>query len=328
MQNRRRSITIIVIIVALAVLVGAGLYFASSKQTSLSNPDQQPGVVSSVSETSSDESAASEKADSPQSTATTGPPQDQLSITNLYVGKADCAVIEYAGSVGMIDAGTMESYDLINEFLRERGISKIDYLILTHYDKDHIGGSIPLLSDYNCESIYLADYVSQKQYYPELMAIVQQRDKVYFVNEPISLSQGMLSLEIIPADEPASLLEKPDNFDNNMSLVTMMTFGLRKFLFTGDIEKDRIAQMLSLHNDLTADWIKMPHHGDYQKKVAQLLEAVLPKYAVITTSSERPPDEKLITLLKEDNILTYDTMSSNVYTLCDGREISVTRGEP
>ena len=157
------------------------------------------------------------------------------------------------------------------------------------------------------------------------MSLVHDRDNVYFVTEPISFTRGKLSLEIIPADEPTTLLENEDNRDNNMSLVTMMTYGSKKFLFTGDIEKDRIAQMLSFHDDLAADWIKMPHHGGYQKIVSRLLEAVLPKYAVITTSTERPPDDKLIELLKEDNILTFDTMTSNVYTICDGEEITVTK---
>ncbi len=299
MVNKRRKYIFVILFVALAALVCSALYFISPKKT----PAPADGSTTALSQE---------------------PAHNQLSITNLYVGKADCAVIECEGSIGIIDAGTLESYNLISGYLQKKGISNIDYLILTHYDKDHIGGAIPLLTDYSCEDIYLADYVSQKQYYPDLMSLVHDRDNVYFVTEPISFTRGKLSLEIIPADEPTTLLENEDNRDNNMSLVTMMTYGSKKFLFTGDIEKDRIAQMLSFHDDLAADWIKMPHHGGYQKIVSRLLETVLPKYAVITTSSERPPDDKLIELLKEDNILTFDTMTSNVYTICDGEEITVT----
>ncbi len=248
---------------------------------------------------------------------------DSFIISNLNVGKADCAVLNHKNTVGLIDTGTYESYETLSGYLQKEGIQKIDYLILTHYDQDHIGGAVLLLQDYEIDRIYLPDYVSDKKYFTYLMNAVSDRKNTFFVNEDTSLTYGDLTLEILPADEPASLLESEKNRDNNMSLVTMATFGERKFLFTGDIEKARIAQMLSFHDDLEADWIKMPHHGEYQKKISQLLEAVLPKYAVISTSQERPPDTKLLDLLKSDNITTYDTMTSNVVTISDGKTITV-----
>ncbi len=247
----------------------------------------------------------------------------QLVITNLNIGKADCAVLQCNEIVGIIDTGTYESYNTLTGFLQKNSISEIDFLILTHYDQDHIGGAINLLEDYRCDSIYLADYVSDKKYYSALMDLVSNLANVNFVSKEQTISYGPLSLIILPADEPVSLLENENNRDNNMSLVTMISFVNKQFLFTGDIEKDRIAQMLSFNDNLEADWIKMPHHGEYQKKVAQLLEAVMPEYAVISTSNEKPVEEKLIDLLKEDNIKIYDTTESDVITICDGNNITV-----
>ena len=308
MSNNARKTLFALIIVALIALTGVLVILNRPKSSP--SPSKEPVQFSDVSEAPSENSPIESSG--------------KLVITNLNVGKADCAVLEFDGSTGLIDTGTYESYGILSSFLQQKNISKIDYLILTHYDQDHIGGSIQLLSDFQVENIYLADYISDKKYYDALMLAIKGHKNVNYVTEPSSFSYNELFLEIFPADEPSSLLENENNRDNNMSLVTMASFGTRKFLFTGDIEKDRIAQMLSLDQDWSADWIKMPHHGDFQKKTELLLEAVLPQYAVISTSNERPPEEKLLELLKTDNIQTFDTINSNVITISDGENITVT----
>ena len=301
MNSKTKHTIAILIVIAAIALSCFGMYVATN--TSSITSDNAPA------------------ASAPQFPSESG--IDQFVITNLNVGKADCAVLTYKNTVGIIDTGTYESYSTLSEFLTNNDIQKIDYLILTHYDQDHIGGAIRLLRDYNCDSIYLPDYVSEKKYYSELMSIIRNFNNVYFVNNEQTLSVESLTLNIIPADEPVSLLESESNRDNNMSLVTIVSFGNNTFLFTGDIEKDRIAQMLSCHDNLDADWIKMPHHGEYQKKTAKLIEAVTPEYAVISTSNERPTDEKLTNLLEEDHIKIFDTVHSNVITICDGSNITV-----
>ena len=115
------------------------------------------------------------------------------------------------------------------------------------------------------------------------------------------------------------------NMDNNMSLVSMITFGTKKFLFTGDIEKDRIEQVINDDYSLTADWIKMPHHGGYTKNTADLLAIVDPAYAVISTSNERPAEEKLMDLLSSLDIETYDTTYGTIVTYCDKNSIKITQ---
>jgi beta-lactamase superfamily II metal-dependent hydrolase len=307
MTNKTKKSLIAIIIVAIIAL--ALVLVINRKSAGPSPSSKEPSSQDNITEPLSDPVSAEDSG--------------KLIITNLNVGKADCAVIELDGIVGIIDSGTYESYGILSSFLQQRNVSKIDYLIITHYDQDHIGGSIRLLSDFQIENIYLPDYVSEKKYYDDLMAAIKGHKNINYVTEPCKFSCNELSIEIFPADEPASLLESENNRDNNMSLVTMAAFGSKRFLFTGDIEKDRIAQMLSFDQDWSADWIKMPHHGEYQKKIALLLEAVLPRYAVISTSKERPPEEKLLELLKTDNIETYDTLNSNVTTICDGENITV-----
>lgn len=248
-----------------------------------------------------------------------------LTITNLNVGKADCAVLQVDDIVGMIDTGTYDAYSTIDSFLKDNSITEIDFLILTHYDQDHIGSAVKILSSVDVKNIYLADYVSQKEYYADLMDSIKTRENVYFVNENISFDYNDLSIDIYPASSPEVLLSDSKNMDNNMSLVSMITFGTKKFLFTGDIEKDRIEQVINDDYSLTADWIKMPHHGGYTKNTADLLAIVDPAYAVISTSNERPAEENLMDLLSSLDIETYDTTYGTIVTYCDKNSIKITQ---
>ena len=248
-----------------------------------------------------------------------------LIITNLNVGKADCAVLQYAGYTGMIDSGTDDAFDKIDSFLKDSAIESIDFLILTHYDKDHIGSAIQIMESYNVDSIYLADYSSDKEYYSPLMKYLSGRDRVYFVDDITDFNYGKLAVSIYPAADPEALLADEKNADNNMSLVSLCSFEDKNFLFTGDIEKDRITQLLNDNLDLSADWIKTPHHGDYEKNTDDLIEYINPKYAVISTSEDRPAEEKLLNLLSEMDIEYYDTTNGDVVTDCNSTGIIISQ---
>ncbi len=249
---------------------------------------------------------------------------DTLTVTNLDVGKADCAVLMYMDHTGIIDAGTEEAYPVIDSFLKDHHVEKIDYMILTHYDRDHIGSAVSLIDDYDIGKIYIPDYVSEKKHYRELMDRVEGLENVTLVNTEVSDSFDGLYLDIIPAAFPEKLTEDEEDYDNNMSLLCMMRLGSKKLFFTGDIEKDRIAEILDSSLDIDADWIKLPHHGTHEKKMKKFLKRVSPEYSVISTSEEEPPEEELLSLLDELRIKNFDTVKENVVTECDGHYIKVT----
>lgn len=250
-----------------------------------------------------------------------------LEITNLDVGKADAAVIRFQDSVGIIDTGTEASFPRTDSWLQAHGISAIDYLILTHYDQDHIGGAVALLNAYDVKTVYFPDYVSEKEYYEGLMEVLKSREGTVCVSEEETFQIGPLRVDVIPADDPKPLLADEDNADNDMSLLCMITYGERRFLFTGDIERDRIQQLLDGSHDLAADWIKLPHHGDYESNDEEFLEMVAPAYAVISTSSDEAPAKKLIKLLKRMEIETFTTINGEVTTTSDGADLTVKEGQ-
>ena len=98
---------------------------------------------------------------------------DRLSVTFIDVGKGDCILIENDGSYAMIDTGYEETVSAVMKVLDEKGINTIDHLIITHYDKDHVGGAAALLGKYDIKKIYLPAYEGSSKYYSAIVSAIE-----------------------------------------------------------------------------------------------------------------------------------------------------------
>lgn len=254
-----------------------------------------------------------------------------LVICNLDVGKADAAVIELDGVHGMIDTGLEESYGKISKYLDDNGITTLDFLILTHYDKDHVGSAKKIIKNYNVSKIIVPDYVSEKENYENLMKLFMELDTVDSISNKASYEFGSLSFDIYPASNPDEIKKTVETVDNDMSLVVKMSYGIDTFLFMGDTCITRMSQILEDGTDLSANWIKMPHHGafnetDDNKVQNKLLEKVSPTYAVVSTDYDKfngDSADETVKVLKDNCIAAYYTFNGNVVTKCDGVNITV-----
>lgn len=256
----------------------------------------------------------------------TGVSENDLVITCLDVGKADAAIFTYRQCTGIIDTGTEDSFDKIDAFLYEHFITSIDYLIISHFDRDHIGSAVAILKKYPVKNVYYPDYVSTKKFYAPLMeelSIAKDDRIVTAVNENMSVQYDDLIIELIGADDPGAILSGSQKIDNDMSLMCRLTLGTKKMLFTGDIEYCRIQQILDENDDVSADWIKLPHHGAYEKNENMFLDMVGASCGVISTGPDKEPDKKLIKYLKKKKIDYYATTGGDVTTVCDGDSITL-----
>ncbi|MBS6397144.1 MAG: MBL fold metallo-hydrolase [Clostridiales bacterium] len=262
-----------------------------------------------------------------QGTDTAPEPEGGLMITALPVGKADCILIRTEEQTIVVDTGEKDDGDALVQELKSQGISRVDLLLVTHFDKDHVGGAAYLMEHMEVASVCMPDYEGDRPEYGEFMESLQGHPDMKRLSEQMSLSVGEMELVIYPAADPEALIakkqEKGKEYDNDLSLVMKLTYGTKSFLFTGDIEKERIAQMLAQEEDWSCDWIKMPHHGEYQKSLKELLDAAMPSAAVICCSVEEPAEEKTLKLLEERGIPVWDTSGQTAVTVCDGEELTV-----
>lgn len=252
-----------------------------------------------------------------------------LTITALPVGKADALILKTDSWAAMIDTGEERDGSYICETLEAAGIDHLNLLLVTHFDKDHVGSAAELLETVGADQVLMPDYEGTRPEYAAFLSALEAHPETEVQRitgtETLEIPAGSVntSLTIYAADDPEEIQDTDGEYDNDMSLVAKVTCGEKKFLFTGDIEKTRIAQMLDSGEDWKADWIKMPHHGRYQKKVEKLLEAVNPFYAVICDGEDQPAEEETLDALKKRQIKAWETADGTVVTITDGKNIEI-----
>lgn len=247
---------------------------------------------------------------------------NQLMMTFLDTGKSDCIVIELKDCVIVNDTADADDYQLISNFLDEKQITTIDYMILSHFDKDHIGSAAELIADYDVDCVIMPDYEETSVYYETLVRALEQSDaKQLWLREDYRFTVFGAEIAVCAANET----EYKD--DNNYSLITTVTYGENRFLLMGDAMKKRTGEFLETalaekHYNL----IKMPHHGDYYKKLEDLIACINPDAAVFTVGQERDRlEEETVQLLQKYGCRIYDTIDGNITVESDGVNLTITQ---
>lgn len=243
-----------------------------------------------------------------------------LKLTFLDTGKSDCIVIEAGESVVLNDTADADDAAAICAYLDERRTTRIEYLILSHFDRDHIGSAAELVTRYEVGCVLMPDYEEDSEPYLALMQTLDETDTVYErLEKDVSFSvEGVFFYVDAPHED---VYEN----DNNYSLITCVTNGENRFLLMGDAKKIRTEEFLSSAAAREQyDLIKMPHHGNYTKNLEMLFETAKPRYAVLTADPERlRVEEETVALLDAYKCEAYYTDEGVVTAVSDGESVRV-----
>lgn len=259
--------------------------------------------------------------DNTSSLSTTSTP---LEVHYIDVGESDCTLIQYGDKYMMIDAGDLDDTETILNYLDQRNVRKIEYLILTHPHADHIGSAADIINNYEIEQIMMPSIEhTTKTFENVIEAIAKQKKKI---KKPIvgdTYEFGDASFTIMA----------PNNYNygdnlNNYSISLKLTYQDNNFLFIGDCETQAIDDILSNGMDLSADVYMCGHHGSDTSTTKELLDAVKPTYAVISVgpNSYGHPCESTLDLLKERKTKVYRTdETGTIIFTSTGTTISVNK---
>ena len=242
---------------------------------------------------------------------------NQLEIIVINAGKADACIIKIGHKAILIDTGLNADKDELVNRLKEEGINTLEYLILTHNDKDHIGGADKVLDNIKINNVIAADYVKESKQYTQYIESLEKNNIT-----PLNLKENLnaeidgVSINIYPAQK--EYYEQ----SNDYSIITEITYGKYNYLFAGDAEDERLSEFLS-SNSSRYTFVKMPHHGAYDGLTDTFIKSVKPQYAVITCSKEDYADKKTLELLKQNNSKIYLTCEGDVIIKSDGNSISI-----
>lgn len=164
-----------------------------------------------------------------------------LEVAFLNAGKADAFVLLTENSAVVIDTGENSMGDALVDFLLERGVSRVDALFITHFDKDHVGGADALLAALPVSAVYESACEKDNKQTRQYREALEDQGLT-----PIALQENM-ALEIDGVQYAISvtnLLCTGKNASNDSSLVIRVQHGQTRFLFAGDAENDRLAELL------------------------------------------------------------------------------------
>ena len=231
--------------------------------------------------------------------------------------KAEDAILLYGDDFAvLIDTGLNKTGAEIVTYLNKHGVEKIDLMLITHYDKDHVGGADTILENIPVASVIGPDYVSDaKQYMQFEKAAKKAGIKMEKISADGTLQFGELVLNI---DVPSVLYEQ----ENDRSLVVRVQYGDCSFLFAGDAEKDRIAELLGEGVEACM-LLKVPHHGRIEDNSGAFISAASPEIAVITSHEKEMEDAAVVTMLKSAGAQVYLTRLGLVEGTCDGHVIKL-----
>lgn len=245
----------------------------------------------------------------------------KVTVDILDIGKADCILINTGTKNVMIDTGEEEDVSDIMEYLDAKGVDTIDILILSHFDKDHIGGAAELISQYGISVVLETGFSSNRDEYEAYhYALSENGSAATVLSEDYSFVLDDCSFTVyVPKQTSYDTKE-----DNNASLIVAMEHGENRFLFCGDAMELRMAEFLE-NSPGSFDFVKLPYHGNYLENYSEFLKEVSPQYGVITCSKKNPASEDALSVLEQYDVTVYETEHGNVHVTSNGKTVSVSQ---
>jgi competence protein ComEC len=259
---------------------------------------------------------------------------DSLLFSVLDVGQGACVVvITPDGRTLVADSGrsSTRTEEYIVPYLRDHGVERIDYLVATNPDQDHIGGMPRLL-----ELIDVGTWVdpvvptTNQTYARSLELVDEQGIDVLMARAGGTLDLGPdVSARILWPVDPL-IMDGSEPSHNDNSVVIQITHGDVKFIIPGDIEAEAEEALVARDQDesLQSDVLVTAHHGSRTSSTAEFLDAVSPSVAIIPVGFENQyghPHDEVIQRLRFRSIRTYRTdLDGTIEVRSDGDQYQVT----
>ncbi|MGN1200681.1 MAG: ComEC/Rec2 family competence protein [Candidatus Caccovivens sp.] len=242
--------------------------------------------------------------------------KSDLQVYFLDVGQASASVIIFPNDETMlIDCGSESSKEKfvsdVSFILNKNHLSKIDYLLLTHSDEDHVGGAVELLERFEVKKIFRPKLMSTSEleeeniygyktiytdiYSQVITAVQSERAQVEFVSDmTFSAGESVVSIYSCQKESYSDV--------NSYSPFVFLQYGGKSFLFTGDATSGREKELITSVPTLTVDFLQVAHHGSNYSTTDEFLSTINARYAFISAGDQNHPSQNVIQRLSSHGV--------------------------
>lgn len=248
---------------------------------------------------------------------------DPVRVTFYGLDKADAALITLPdGGRILIDAGKNKDGKRLAAQFEEEGIEDLDVLIVTHFDKDHVGGADQILKAVHVARVIMPSYEKDSSQYRKFQEALEKSTEtqvhIMGAKERLELPFSDVSLSVTSAHETYY----GEGESNDFSLAVRLCYGDTRFLFPGDAEEARQTELLA-EGDISCDVLKLPHHGRLHDTSSAFIQAASPVIAFVPEGKDDPADPTLLSLLEAAQAQVYSALDGDLTVVSDGKTVRV-----
>lgn len=228
-----------------------------------------------------------------------------MTVTFIDCDQGDSILLESNGHRMLVDGGKAVHAQSVEDCLRSKSISTLDYVVASHPDEDHIGGLPQIYEHFQVNYSYYSPYKTTTNCYKNYISAIE--------NEPNSSAENpTVDMQFQVGSATVQVLSDGVGAENanDASLVLKVQCGNHSLLLTGDISSTVEQALVDTGKDLQADILKVAHHGSAGSSSASFLAAAAPKYAAISVGTDNSyghPTSQALQRLQKVNAKVYRT---------------------
>ena len=240
-----------------------------------------------------------------------------LTIDVIDVGQGLSLLFESGGEYLLYDGGDRDYSSKVVACLKQKNIQTLDYVVVSHYDAEHLNGIVGALNVFNAEHVIAPDYTTDTRVYESFTEILQEKG--------ITLAHPKVGTEFMLGNTTVTIIAPNDTtYDdvNDYSICLRLDCKDTSVIVTGDATVVSELEMLAGSQNLDADILIVGHHGSDSSTCSSFLNAVSPEAAVISCGEDNQylhPSQEVMERLKAQGIAVYRTdKQGDFYITSDG----------
>lgn len=250
--------------------------------------------------------------------------QERVDVSPLEVyffdaGKADAILLTTQSGAILLDCGLKGFGQTILDELSARGIKALDYLIITHFDKDHVGGAAKVINNFPVKAVLQSNSPKDSEEYAKYIKALNNADlEAVTVREECEFTLDGITFTVNPPRKSNYI----NDDSNNSSLIVAVVNGDDILLFLGDAQTERLEEYLE-GGAVDCDFLKVAHHGGEEPLIDVLIASVQPELAVITCSEDEPESDAILQSLEKAGTALWLTRVAPVSVTSNGECVTV-----